>query len=65
MKLIIEHGKTKREINGPYNVCGSRDDLTRLSEAIRCFLKEEAAYGWVEVTEPNPSTTNQKPVPWE
>lgn len=53
MKIIICHSKTKREINGPFNICGSRADLLQLAEAIQeaCGSDEEPrmVYGWVNI----------------
>ena len=49
MSLIIEHGKTKRIISGPYNVCGSRADLRLLQKAIELYVDDDWIYGWVMI----------------
>lgn len=67
MKLIIEHSQTKREINGPFNVCGSRADLLWLADQIRASVEEERfVYGWISITETRqPRCVNVAPVPWD
>ena len=59
MKIVIEHGTTKRKILGPFNICGSRDDLLLLADAIEVATRDDFTYGWVAVRGPaQPSFTN-------
>lgn len=53
MKIIIEHSKTKREIVGPFNICGSADDLRNIAEKILSSIegRNSMGYGWVSIHE--------------
>jgi hypothetical protein len=47
MKLVIEHATTKREINGAFNLCASRADVTELVAQLENRLNDKGwAYGW-------------------
>lgn len=54
MRIFIEHLNTKRIIQGPFNICGSFNDLKRLRDALTDGLREGAEdqfnYGWINVT---------------
>jgi hypothetical protein len=51
MKIIIEHKKTKREINGAFAFCCDKKDLEQLKQIIDQKLKEDFIYGWIGVDE--------------
>ena len=80
MKVIIEHGNTKRTISGPFNICGDANDLRRIRNAIDdALLRDEGrwSYGWIEVIAPDgmrdnfivslkqKSVVNQEPINWD
>lgn len=66
MKLIINHGKVKRQINGPYSICGSKHDFQVLYKAIRRAIDgEDFCFGWFDVVDYLPCTPNTKPMNWE
>ena len=53
MKYVIAHSKTKREISGPLNICGSREDLLWLSKKIyEKARKRKFCFGWVTIEKP-------------
>lgn len=66
MKIVIEHSKTKREIIGPFNICGTRADLERLARLIlnevdsNCFC-----FGWIKICDQQESIVNDKPIHWD
>lgn len=64
MTIIINAQGVKREIEGPYSVCGSTVDLVRLRDALTAALDCGLTYGWVEVAERPVITANQHPEPW-
>ena len=39
MRVVIEHGKTKRVIGGPFNICGSKADLRALEDQLKAARK--------------------------
>jgi hypothetical protein len=50
MKIFIEAGRTKRQITGPFNICGSRDDLFEMMDQLRTLLEDKSwSYGWVSI----------------
>lgn len=49
MKIIIEHSRTKREINGPFSLCGTQEDLQSVAEQILAAIKEDFHFGWVKI----------------
>ena len=53
MKLIIEHSKTKREINGPFSLCCDKDTLQKLKDIIEAKLSDEDTFnfGWIQFNE--------------
>jgi len=66
MKIVIEHSETKREISGPFNLCGSRKDLLRLANQIRKQVKRKKRFssGWVWLSA-GPMIINTPPIPWD
>ena len=79
MKLIIEHRKTKREINGAFAICCSKNELQQLKSIIEAKLESDFAYGWINIdefiTQPDnsefdiikrqKSIPNTEPVSWD
>jgi len=67
MKLVIEHSETKREINGAFNLCGSRGDLRALARQIDLRLADETwSYGWMAIYPDQQVTeSNTRPTPWD
>jgi hypothetical protein len=67
MKIIIEHGETKRQINGPFNICGSRDDIYHIVAELSRHLNDSTwSYGWTYIVDRRqPSIANTPPIGWE
>ena len=69
MKFIIEHSNTKRNIIGNFNICGSSGDLRILAEQILMQIGDPDVprfiYGWIHITESQPSIVNTKPKEWD
>ena len=70
MNLIIEHGNTKRRIEGPFNICGTDKDLEWIIECIQEELtKHPGCYGWIKIPERAPveqcHIVNTEPSPWD
>lgn len=75
MKLVIEHGKTKREIEGSFNLMATRADLEKLIRIIKIqlALKEEEngypfTHGWLQIPDVSivqPSIINTPPKKWD
>ena len=67
MRIIIEHGKTKREIKGPFNICGSAQDLEFIGRQLLHYARsDEFNYGWIEIrAEEQPSISNVHPKGWD
>lgn len=67
MKIIIEHNLTKRQIDGAFNICGSRDDLKLVAGQILNGCRDEIfAYGWVKISPMiQPSLVDTKPEAWD
>jgi hypothetical protein len=67
MKLVISDGTTKRQLNGPYRICASREDLQNLQHAIEKALATEGGFlfGWVDVNQSaSNSDTEGPPIPF-
>ena len=79
MKIIIEHRKTKRELNGAFALCCGKKELEQLKSIIEQKLDEEFTYGWIyvdeQITSPDESDfdiikrqkqiSNTAPVSWD
>lgn len=66
MKLAIEHGRTKREIDGAFSICGSRADLQALAEQLQAHLADEGwSFGWTTIYPRPTRLTNTPPIPWD
>ena len=66
MKIIIEHGDTKREINGSFAICGSRNDLQNFVNQLQHHLSDDSwCYGWTEIYAPLNRKGSTPPVAWE
>jgi hypothetical protein len=67
MKIIIEHSRTKREIDGLFNITGSRQHLEHIARQINDNLKDES-WSYASITiYPKPKTImpNTDPKPWD
>ncbi len=70
MKLIIEHSKTKRKVDGALNICGKGVDLLWLAKVIRNKVKKNKNYyGWITIPAQRPdeqhSIANTPPTTWD
>ena len=68
MNLIIEHGNTKRRIEGPFNICGTGEDLQWIAECIQKRLAKSHGYGWVSIPlrlGEQCHIANTEPSPWD
>ena len=63
MKIVIEHGRTKRQIEGAFNICGSKEDLISIAQQILGAVHEDNsfAYGWVNIR----TVRQEPPKGWE
>lgn len=51
MRLIIEHKKTKREINGAFSICIGKKELQFLKAIFDNNLESDFTYGWINIDE--------------
>ena len=51
MKVIIEHRKTKREVNGAFAICCGKSELQQLKAIIDSKLENDFCYGWISIDE--------------
>lgn len=67
MKLIISHSHTKRQIDGPFSICGSREDIELLAtQLLRHVEQSEWTYGWTTIYDKIPTPlVNTPPVAWD
>ncbi len=67
MKIVIEHGKTKREISGPFNICGDPKDLRDVADSILTTLdgNPNRGYGWIFIAQKQKSISDTPPKDWE
>lgn len=65
MKIVIEHKTTKRIIDGPFNICGSRSDLEHIINKLEKAVDSDFCYGWVKINFDQESIANTAPIPWE
>lgn len=47
MKIIIEHRKTKRIIDGPFSLCCGRNELIELKSILDEKLSNDFIFGWI------------------
>lgn len=47
MKLIIEHRKSKRTIDGAFAICCGRNELEELKSIIDQKLSNDFIFGWI------------------
>jgi hypothetical protein len=69
MKIVIEHGRTKRQIEGAFNLCGHPDDLRMVAEQILAQVNQEPSrgYGWIKIlpVRPQESIPDTRPLGWD
>lgn len=67
MRLLIGFSKTKREINGSFSICGSKDDLVAMAQQILWRAeRDDFHYGWIDVyADRTPALANTPPIPWD
>lgn len=62
MKIVIGKDGVKREITGPFNICGSKKDLDAL---VKCIQDTGVpVYGWVRIVDSEPCIPNTPPLKW-
>lgn len=67
MKFVLETEGVRREIKGPFNLCGSLVDLKALRDQIDQQLNKEKifVYGWITIwPEPIHDEPNRIPLKW-
>ena len=66
-KIVITHSSTKRELQIPFNICGSKEDLFKIANMILKKIKNDFSYGWVEIKfkKSAPSIKNTYPSKWD
>lgn len=68
MNIVISHGRTKREIKGPFHICMSRADMVSLRDQLtaRIDADDPWSYGWVCIDDPvSEPPSGSVPEPWE
>jgi hypothetical protein len=65
--IIISHSKTKRRIDGPFEICGNEHALRNLCSCILRRLDNGDPFydGWIEIVERPPVLTNMPPIGWD
>ena len=79
MKLIIEHSKSKLQIDGPFSICCDRETLQGLVDVMQSLLsndEDKFYHGWIQfnetidnndgfvITKSQDQMTNTKPINW-
>lgn len=67
MKITIEYGQTRRQIEGPFNICGSPEDLQLIVDCLADNLRLNTvnSYGWAQVAIRQKCVASTKAVPWD
>lgn len=63
MKLVLDKDGVKREIEGPFKICGSEADMKVLAKCLG-LRGEKFTYGWLDIAELADSTVNTPPRKW-
>lgn len=64
MRIVIQAGSKKRVINGPYNICISKEDLEILTKCLSS-VSPNFNYGWIHVAKSELLISDTTPEPWE
>ncbi len=65
MKIVINSNKVKRQINGNFSMCASREDFQSLVYRINTKLGGNFTYGWIDIYDPVLDVPNTKPETWD
>lgn len=70
MRVVITHSTTKRQIDGAFELCGSRADLESIARQILGHLaaSENFSYGWISILptgDRQASFANTPPKGWD
>lgn len=65
IKFTIDQDGVKRQIEGPFDVCASREDFTMLRNRINQWLEGDAVYGWLYVVDQNKTVADNPPRKWK
>jgi hypothetical protein len=68
VKLIISSVEgVKRQIDGPFSICGSLSDLTTLRNELNRAIEIDRpfSYGWVEIIPLRPAHKSCSALAWE
>ncbi len=64
MKIVINSDKVKRQIDGNFSICASREDFKSLVYRINTKLGDNFTYGWIDIYDPVLDVPDTKPEPW-
>lgn len=65
MKLVIEQDGIKRALEGPFEVCLSKQDAQAIIRCLREAADSQAFYGWVLIHDCNVKRcSDTAPIPW-
>ena len=71
MRLIIGHMKTKRWVEGPFEICADPETMMHISDVLRKKVEDSPSWsgrGWVKIPElpVDPmALANKAPIGWE
>ena len=69
MNVTIEQDGVKRQIQGPFTICMSREDMAIIFDIFADRLRDDNwSYGWCEIRKPRqpiPCVPNLEPKPWK
>lgn len=63
MKVIIAASGVKREIDGPFLICCSAEDLRRIRSLVDAAIENGHCYGWVSIHD-EAQVNSGNPLPW-
>lgn len=64
MKILIDFNGVKREIDGPFWICGNRVDIATMQRTLYDAIEAGHEYGWIAITDNPPLTANTPPIKW-
>ncbi len=65
-EIVIEHGDTKRKINGSFNICGPHNLLKEIAHQILDQVNQDVSYGWIFIQhQKQKRIVNIKPKGWD
>lgn len=64
LKVIIHQGGIVRRLDGPFEICVTRESLLTIRDALNAIDSIDWTYGWISIPAPSKAKNFEEARPW-